>query len=61
MHKYQVTEAAVSRPDYRMEPLQAFAILPASTRLEDSLPAESITVYSTYKLSHADSGIVTED
>ena len=30
LHKYQVTEAPVGRPDYRMEPLQAFAILPAS-------------------------------
>ena len=29
--------------------------------LEDTLPAESITVYSTCKLSHADSGMVTED
>jgi hypothetical protein len=60
LHKYQVTEATVSDPDYRMEPLQAFAISPANASLEDSLPAESITVYSTYKLSHTDPGISRE-
>ena len=61
VYKYQVTEAAVGRLDYRMEPLQAFAISPAGTEIGESLPARSITVYSTYKLSHADPGIVTEE
>jgi hypothetical protein len=61
LHEYQFTEAAVSRFDYRMEPLQAFAITPAKTEIGDSLPARSITVYSTYRLAHAAPGIIAED
>ncbi len=61
LHKYQVTAASVERPDYRMEPLQAFPLSSAQAKFEDALPAESITVYSTYKLSQSDSGIRSED
>lgn len=60
LYKYQVTESSVSRPDYQMEPLQAFEVSPANAHFDDSLPIESITVYSTYKLSHADAGVTRE-
>ena len=61
VYKYQVTEAAIGRLDYRMEPLQACAISPDGTQIDESLPAQSITVYSTYKLADADPGITAED
>jgi hypothetical protein len=61
VYKYQVTEAAVGRFDFRMEPLQAFTISPARTEIGECEPAQSITVYSTYKLVHADPGIIAED
>ncbi|MBI4585059.1 MAG: hypothetical protein HY717_13685 [Planctomycetes bacterium] len=61
LYKYQVTEPAVSRPDYRMEPREALAISLDRMEIGESLPAQSITVYSTYKLAHADAGIIAEE
>jgi hypothetical protein len=36
-------------------------IAPSRSVINQSLPAQSITVYSTYKLAAADPGITTED
>ncbi len=56
LYQYRVVESAISRPGYRMESLRSF---PAG-RFSDTLPADSITVYSTYRLAGSDPGITGE-
>lgn len=59
LHKYQVTEAVKDRPDLRIEPSPAPAPT-ADGRLVDELPPRSLTVYTSYRLSHDDAGIAVE-
>jgi hypothetical protein len=57
---YRVTEDAVSKPDYRMEPQRKFEIGPARREIADTLPAGSITAYSSRRLAHAEPGVAAE-
>ena len=59
-YKYQVTEALVKNPKYEMSSLASFHIHPAQLAINDTLPPESITVYSNYHLSSNDPGIISE-
>ena len=54
---YRVTEAALGRPDYRMEPQRKFALGPSRAEIADTLPARSITAYSSRRLAHADTSV----
>jgi hypothetical protein len=57
---YRVSENAVSKSDYRMDPQQTSEIGPAKASLADELPAKSITAYSTYRLAHIKLGVTAE-
>ncbi len=57
---YQGTEAAVSDPAYRMEPLRAVSLGLQNPEMKESLPPRSITVVTTYRLNHGDNGIGTD-
>jgi hypothetical protein len=59
LHKYQVTEKTKDRPDLRVEPSPAPAPKADGT-FADELPPRSLTVYTTYKLSHEDAGIAVD-
>ena len=60
LYKYQVTEWTVGALGYHMDPIRSFAVSPVQPELSDQVPGESITVYSTLKLTHADPGITVE-
>ena len=57
LQRYQVTEPAMSQPDFRMEPQRSAEVSPAKAVLDEVLPPKSITVFSTFKLSHVEAGI----
>jgi hypothetical protein len=59
-YKYQVTEDAISEPGYRMDAMKSFGVSAGRPDVFDQLPKQSITVYSTYKLAHADPGITVD-
>ncbi|HJY05003.1 MAG TPA: hypothetical protein VJ323_01740, partial [Bryobacteraceae bacterium] len=60
LHKYQVEGGSVGKPGYQMNPLRSFRISPESGQVSDELPGQSITVYSTYRLTGEDPGITVE-
>ncbi len=60
LYKYQVTEASLEKPDFRLDPLESFELSEARPAITDKLPAMSITVYSTYKLAFAEAGITVD-
>jgi len=60
LYKYQVTEDAIQKPDFAMDPLAHDYVGPESGALTDKVPGQSITVYTTYKLTNADAGITAD-
>jgi len=60
LQRYMVTEAEITIPNFKLDPNRTITLSPAESTLEDSLPPSSITVYTTYNLSHSDPGIISE-
>jgi hypothetical protein len=48
------------RTDIELKPEARFAVSPGHAAFQDSLPARSITVYSTYKLGSQEKGVQAE-
>jgi hypothetical protein len=57
LNVYQATEAGVSKPGFRMDPLRQIKVEPQNPGFTESLPARSVTVMTTFKLKHSDNGI----
>lgn len=60
LYKYQVTESALTKSDFKMNPLTSFEISDTKPEFADALPPTSITAYSTFKLTHDDPGETTD-
>ncbi len=60
LHKYQMSPEQRDRADVNIKPLGHFKLQEGSGGFQDSLPASSLTVYSTYKRGHGDAGIITD-
>jgi hypothetical protein len=60
LYKYQVTESAITKPNFAMNPLATFEVAGAKPGMEDTVPPLSITVYSTYKLMNEEPGIAAD-
>ncbi len=60
LHGYQVTEADITQPDFKLEAKRVFKVSAGDPVFTDALSASSITVYSTYCLRPSDAGIVTD-
>lgn len=60
LHKYQVTEAAIGKDDYAMAPLESYEIHGGQGSINDTLPPQSITVYTSYRLSPNDPGVTVD-
>ncbi len=58
---YQAVEQAVYAPGYRMDPMRHWSIDPAEPVIEETLPARSITVVTTFALQHSDDGIILDE
>ncbi len=58
--RYRSGEAERDRADVKVNPQKEFPLSPAATELRDTLPANSLTIYSTYKLEHDAPGVIAE-
>lgn len=56
--RYRYGEAQRDRADVKVDPQQEFPLGPADRSLEDPLPPGSLTIYSTYRLSHSTPGVI---
>jgi hypothetical protein len=60
-YRYRYTEAEHDRPDVKVNPQPEFSPASGSAHWQDALPANSLTIYSTYELTHNDPGILVDD
>ncbi len=60
LYRYRMTPAMRDRTDIKLKPEASFAVHPGHPSFEDNLPAQSITVYSTYKLGAKQMGVQAE-
>jgi hypothetical protein len=55
-YRYRYGPAQRDRADVKVDPQKEFSLLPADHPIQDLLPPGSLTIYSTYKLSHGAAG-----
>ena len=60
LHCYQVTEAEITQPAFKLEAKKNFQVSSTTPDLSDILPPSSITVYSTFSLRHSDAGVTAD-
>ena len=60
LYKYAVTRADRDRAGVQIRPQRQFTVRPGSALIHDRVPAQSVTVYSSYRLNPADPGIMSE-
>jgi hypothetical protein len=60
LQKYQVTAEQRDQSSLRIEPLNKVTLTKGAANVADVLPPMSLTVYSTYGLSHAQRGVMAE-
>jgi hypothetical protein len=60
-YRYHYTEAERDRVDVKVNPHLAFSSAPRNDVWQDTLPPNSLTIYSTYDLNHNDPGILLDD
>ncbi len=60
LFRYQLTEAALNDAAFKFAPSSEFAFSKEATALPVKLPAQSITVLTTYALAPADPGVMAE-
>jgi len=61
LYRYRVSQRDRDRADLRIEPQGNIVLSPDSPDAQDQLPPMSLTVYSTWKLDHAQPGIITDE
>jgi hypothetical protein len=57
---YRVGPRDRDRANVRLDPLARSTLSPSQAAFEDTMPGSSITVYSTYELSHEDPGVTAD-
>jgi hypothetical protein len=60
LQKYQVTAEQRDQSSLRIEPLNKVRLTKGAANIPDVLPPMSLTIYSTYDLSHTERGVVAE-
>lgn len=61
LYRYGISRADKDRTDLTIDPTAEFVATQASTPFHDQLPPESLTIYTTYRLKHADGGIAADE
>jgi len=59
-HRYRYGEAQRNRADVRVNPEAEFVLAAEAGEWEDTLPANSLTIYSTHRLGHDSPGLIVE-
>lgn len=60
LYQYRITPSMRDRADIKLKPEARFKVRPGHASFNDGFPAQSITVYSTYKLGPRDKGVQAE-
>jgi hypothetical protein len=60
LNRYQVTSKQRDNPDLRIDPLQRFGPVKQGGKISMVLPPFSLTILSTYRLHHGDSGVISD-
>jgi hypothetical protein len=60
LYRYRYGAAQQERADIKVAPQNESLLTPQANVLEDTLPADSLTVYSTYRLEHDSPGVIAE-
>ncbi|MFV2066754.1 MAG: cellulase family glycosylhydrolase [Pirellulales bacterium] len=60
LYRYRITPAQRDRADLKIQPGKEFVLGTEAARLLDRIPASSLSVYTTYKRGHDESGIIAE-
>ncbi|MGD0090781.1 MAG: hypothetical protein ABSE73_12750, partial [Planctomycetota bacterium] len=60
VYRYSVGMGERNRTDVKIEPQAEFPLPPTSAAFKDQVGPLSVTVYSTYRLAHADDGVMGE-
>ncbi|MGA2033389.1 MAG: hypothetical protein ABSG68_14130 [Thermoguttaceae bacterium] len=60
LYRYRYGEAERERCDVKVDPQQEYPLGPAQAELRDTLPPNSLTIYSAYKLPHEAPGVIVE-
>ncbi len=60
LRRYRFTEAEHERADIKINPQRGFAPAAGAAAWQDTLPGNSLTIYSTYNLKHDAPGIILE-
>jgi hypothetical protein len=58
--RYRYSKPQYDRADVKVDPEPGFSPAPGSA-WTDSLPPDSLTIYSTYELRNSDPGVVTDE
>lgn len=61
LYQYEVSRADADRNDLAIEPKAEFFAIDADLSLDAALLPESLSIYTTFRLTHADRGITVED
>ncbi len=59
-YRYRYGEAERNQADVKIDPQKEYPLGPADQQLQDALPPNSLTIYSTYRLDHGDAGVIAE-
>ena len=60
LSRYRYGEAERDRADVKVHPQRELTLDPAAAQLSDTLPPNSLTIYSTYQLEHDAPGVIVE-
>lgn len=60
LYRYRVTPADRDRNDLTIDGDAQFDLRPGAAELSERIPGFSVTVYTTYQLSHDEPGIITD-
>jgi hypothetical protein len=58
--RYRYGEAEQDQADVKVDPQAEFSLSPAAKELRDTLPANSLSIYSSYRLEHGSPGVIAE-
>lgn len=58
--QYRITEVEADRSDFQLKARQTIRVSPSQTFLKVDVPANSMTVYTTYVLKEKEAGVITE-
>ena len=60
LDRYGVSQADRDRADLQIESTDGLSLTADATTFTDRIPPSSLTIYTTYKLTHSEPGIIAD-